>query len=204
VDTIDEQERLRLDYSETTGLLRDLADIRFKLVALLPTVSGAAVALLSRHPGPGQLLGVGILGLCATTGVVVYELRNSEVYDYALGRAQELEGALGIRSAFDRDRPGGLFSERPDRERRLLGIRVVHDRGLALVYAAAVGGWSYLLAWGALHALGLSHSQRSGGAIAVLAALLLLVELSRGGTRAGAAAARPDAGAGERRSTATT
>jgi hypothetical protein len=174
VTGIDEQERRRLDYSQTTAHLRELADTRFKLVALLPTISGAAVALLSRHPSPGQLLAVGVLGLCATAGVVVYELRNSRLYDYALERAGRLERELGL---------GGLYGERPGRDRRLFGIQVAHDRGLALTHAAAAGGWVYLLAWGGLRLLGLEHSQRAGGVIAIVAAAGLLVELLRIGGR---------------------
>jgi hypothetical protein len=181
VTSTDEDERRRLDYSQTTELLRDLADTRFKLVALLPTISGAAVALLSRHPTAGQLLAVGLLGLSATTGVVIYELRNNQLYDYALARATKLEQALAIPSPFNHSRSGGLFGERPGRNLRLFGVTVAHDRGLALTYAAAIGGWTYLLAWGALHALGLPHSQRTGGAVAIAVSLLLLAALLRAG-----------------------
>jgi len=184
MSTANHQEQLELDYAQTTGLIRDLADTRFKLVALVPTVSGAAVALLSRHPSPAQLLAVGALGLTATAGIAVYELRNTQVYEYALQRTVTLERALAIPSAHDPNQTGGLFSERPARELHLLGLTVSQERGLALVHAAAIGGFAYLFAWGGLHLLGLHHSQRAGGLIAVLAAVLVLIEFLRLGGRA--------------------
>jgi hypothetical protein len=195
MSTSEHHEQFLLDYSQTTGLLRDLADTRFKLVALVPTISGAAVALLSRHPSAAQLLAVGSLGLTATVGVVVYDLRNTQVYEYALQRAATLERALEILSPLDLGRTGGLFSERPARELRLFGLTVSHERGLGLVYAAAIGGWTYLLAWGGLHLLGVQHSQRAGGVIALLAAAVVLIEFLRLRSRATSARATGPAAA---------
>ena len=37
-------DRLRLDYAQTTDLMGQITDVRFKLLALVPTLSGAAVA----------------------------------------------------------------------------------------------------------------------------------------------------------------
>jgi|tagenome__1003787_1003787.scaffolds.fasta_scaffold20922645_3 hypothetical protein len=174
---------LELDYAQTTELLRGLTDARFKLLAFVPTVCGAAVAFLSRAPNAAELLAVGAIGLVATLGVVIYELRNTQVYDYALYRAQALEAQLQQVSIFDPARPGGLFSERPGRDLRLFGLAVAgHDRGLALVYSAAIGGWSYLVAWGALHALGVGEPQKLGGAVGVLAGVAVLVEFLRVGS----------------------
>jgi hypothetical protein len=163
-------DRLRVDYQQTTDLLRTLTDVRFKLLALVPALSGAAVAVLG-HPGSAaELLAVGLLGLTATLGVLLYELRNSQLSDYALRRAQALEGELGL----------GLYRERPDRALRLFGLAPVdRDRGLILVYSAALAGWSYLTAWGALHAAHLERARSLGGVIAVGVGLLLLAELTR-------------------------
>src|SRR6266571_1540906 len=87
-------ERLRLDYQQTTDLLRTLTDVRFKLLALVPTLSTAAIAALAHPSGPAELLAVGLLGLTATSGVLLYELRNSQLSDYAARRGQHLETAL--------------------------------------------------------------------------------------------------------------
>jgi hypothetical protein len=154
--------RVELEYNATTDLLRSLTDVRFKLLAFVPTIAGTAVALLGRHVRPAELLAVGGLGLAATLGVVVYELHNTELYEYALGRAESLERELGM----------ALLSGRPSHAR---------ERPLALVYAAVLGAWSYLVAWGALAAAGASHAQQLGGAVAAAAAVVSgLVLLRRG------------------------
>jgi hypothetical protein len=189
------EEGLRLDYEQTTDLLRLLTDVRFRLLAFVPTISGAGVALLSRGGSSAERIAVGALGLVATLGIVVYEIRNTQIYDYAVHRAKALEERLGISSVFRPGSVGGLFGERPGRTVRLFGLAVAgHDRGLALVYGAAVGGWSYIAAWGALHALGVGEPQRVGGAIGAAAGLAALVELLRVDTRANKAGA-PDAAA---------
>jgi len=95
-------------------------------------------------------------------------------------RAQQIEGRLGLLSIDGGTGAGGLFSERPGRTLRLFGLaRVDRDRGLTLVYSAALAGWTYLVAWGAAHALGLGHARQVGGAIRVAVGLLLLAELGR-------------------------
>ena len=173
-------ELLRLDYQQTTDLLRTLSDVRFKLLALVPTLSGAAIAVLGQPRSAAELLGVGVLGLVATLGILLYELRNTELYDYATRRAEHTETELGLPSIGSRAGPGGLFSERPGRTLRLFGVAPVdRDRGLALVYSAALAGWAYLVAWGALHALDVGSSRKIGAAIGVAVGLFLLAELVR-------------------------
>jgi hypothetical protein len=165
------EERLRLDYGQTTDLLKSLTDVRFKLLALVPTLTGTTVAVIGRPRPAAELLGVGLLGLVATLGVVLYDLRNTQLHEYALRRAADLEAKLGL---------GGLFGERPAPALRPFGLPpATYDRALSLVYGAALAGWAYLVAWGALRALG-SGGARSGGAvIGVLAGLLVVAELLR-------------------------
>jgi len=173
-------ERLRLDYDETTDLLRTLTDVRFKLLAFVPTIAGAAVAVLGRSGSAAELTAVGALGLVATLGVLLYEVRNTQVYDYALRRAQELEARIGLVSVSRAGGAGGLYTERPGRTVRLFGIAPAgHDRGLALVYGAALAGWSYLFGWGGLHALGVGNAKEAGAAIGVALGLVVIVELLR-------------------------
>ena len=176
---LSQTELLRLDYQQTTDLLRTLTDVRFKLLALVPTLSGTAIAILGHPSSAAELLGVGLLGLTATLGILLYELRNTELSEYGMRRAQQLEARLGLPSISGTG-AGGLFSERPSRTLRLFGLaRVDRDRGLTLVYSAALAGWTYLVAWGAAHALGLAHARQVGGAIGVAVGLLLLAELGR-------------------------
>jgi hypothetical protein len=170
---------LRLDYQQTIGLLAGIGDVRFKLLALVPTLSGAAVAVLGRPSSSAELLAVGAIGLIATVGVLLYELRNTQLYDYGLRRVQRLEIELGFESVHGSG-AGGLFTDRPGRTLRLFGVLPVdRDAGLSLVYSAAIAGWIYLCAWGALHALGLGHARAIGGVVAAGAGLLLLLELTR-------------------------
>jgi hypothetical protein len=172
---------LRLDYQQTTDLMWQITNVRFNLLALVPTLSGAAVAVLGRPSSVAELLAVGLLGLFATLGVLLYELRNTQLHDYALHRAQELERKLSLTSIDGvAGTGGGLFAERPARTLHLFGVLPVdRDAGLILVYSAALAGWTYLCAWGALHSLGVGHSRQLGGVIAVGLGLLLLFELTR-------------------------
>jgi membrane protease YdiL (CAAX protease family) len=169
---MDADERLRLDYEQTTQLLRTLTDIRFKLLAFVPTIAGASVGLVG-HPRPAaDLLGVGLLGLVATLGVVLYELRNSQIYAAALERASRLERDLGIASV--------LGAERPRASLRLGGLVAVQQTvGLALVYGAALAGWSYLVAWGLLRGLDVGESRTVGGIVGIVVGLFAIAEVSR-------------------------
>jgi hypothetical protein len=70
-------------------------------------------AVLGHPSSAAELLGVGLLGLVASLGILLYELRNTQVYDYATRRAKHAEAALGLPSIHGGSGPGGLFSERP-------------------------------------------------------------------------------------------
>lgn len=155
---------LRLDYDRTADLLKTLTDVRFKLLGLVPTVTGTAIGLLGHPRTAAELLGVGVLGLAATTGILLYELRNTELYVYAVARAAELEEALELPS-------GGLYRRRPHGNG--------HDTGLSLVYGAALGGWTYLVAWGGLRALDAGRPRVVGGVIGLCVGLLVVGALVR-------------------------
>jgi hypothetical protein len=116
----------------------------------------------------------------ATLGIFVYELRNTQVHDALVLRAAELERQLGLRSVLGASGPGGLFGELPGRAMRLFGVLPVNqDRGLALVYSAALAGWTYLAAWGALGAVELGEARGTGAAIGAAAGLLVFAEVER-------------------------
>src|SRR5688572_16163035 len=71
-----EREDLRLDYEQTNELHRWLADIRFKLLALVPVISGTAVAFLAEAQqkiSPVTGFALGILGFVITLGIVLYD-----------------------------------------------------------------------------------------------------------------------------------
>jgi hypothetical protein len=142
----DRRQELLAEYAEVNQNFRMLADIRFKLLALIPTLGGVAIFLLSKmqqggsEPKPGYdlLLFISFLGLLATLGVTYYDQRNSELYADLESRAKELEEKLELR--------GGQFLLRPGRGRHLFGfLQLGHDPGLALIYGAVLGAWFYPL-----------------------------------------------------------
>jgi hypothetical protein len=166
-----DEDRLRLEYDRLVATFRDLTDVRFKLLALVPTVSGTAVGLLRAHERPVELLAVGVLGLAATLGVLVYELRNSEIRRDAGGRIGALEHELLGRRVVD---------DRGERAPRLFGVLALeHSFGLALVYGAALAGWGYLVSWGALAAAHAGHAREIGIVIGGAWGLLILLEILR-------------------------
>ena len=169
-----DDEKARLDYDTTVGVLLALADTRFKLLGLVPTIAGAAIAIVSRgHPRPAELMSLGAVGLVATLGLLVYELRNTQLYDSAVVRAGVLESALELEG-------GGLFGGRPKEGFRLFGaFEISHDRALGLVYAAALGGWTYLVVWGFAAAVHLAHPTAWGGGAAIVVALVVAADVTR-------------------------
>jgi hypothetical protein len=188
-------EDVRADLKETGDLIRSLTDVRFKLLAFVPTVCGTAIALMGRGQTSAELLAVGLIGLCATTGIIIFDLRNTQLLDYAVLRAKRLEAKLGLSSVFDPSAPGGLYTERPGRDLRLFGLAVGHDRGLALVYSVAIGGWCYLVGWGGLRALGVGDARTLGAVVGVVGAVVVMIEFLRIDGRP-AASAQPRASAG--------
>lgn len=167
-------DRLRLDYDQTNQLLRTLTDVRFKLLAIVPTLAGAAVAFIGHGRTAVEILALGVIGLVSTMGLVLYEIRNTQVYDYAVQRASSLESQLGI----------GLYKDRPGKSIRVFGIGVAgHDHALAYVYGAAIAGWTYLVAWGALRAFDVGSAQKIGGIVGAVVGVFAVLDLLRVRTR---------------------
>jgi hypothetical protein len=98
--TRDPRQVLIAEYTEVNQNFRMLADIQFKLLAIIPTLGGVAIFLLSRMQQSEPKLGYSLLflisglGLLTTLGVVFYDQRNSELYNALDGRAKELEKDL--------------------------------------------------------------------------------------------------------------
>lgn len=176
-------EDLRLDYQQTCEQFRLLADIRFKLLAFVPILAGAAITLLSSDKvAKDSALVVGILGFFVTVGIIIYDLRNSQFYSSAIARARFLEAELHLpKYHLPRIGYGGIFTERPGRphfklfpkvqkltqnqfenDKSLTKITLWHDRGLALVYSASLGGWIFIIINSASLLLGLDNIKISG------------------------------------------
>ena len=158
---MDAEDRLRLDYDRTSDLVQSLLDMRFKLLALVPTIAGTAVGLVGTPRPAVELLGIGVLVLVATVGITL-SAAQPEILEAMLRRARVLERALGLETGAGRvggvgggcvHGPEGLLSLRAGPHGRFLGaLNATHHRALGLVYGAALGGWSYLVSWGVLAA----------------------------------------------------
>jgi hypothetical protein len=132
------REALLKEYGEVSSSFRLLTDIRFKLLAFLPTAAAAAAFFKGENTSiAGAALSM--FGLAATLGLVTYNARNDQLYDELVGRASSIERSLGL--------PDGAFANRPA---PWLTIRILklswevnHRSGVGLIYAATVSLWLY-------------------------------------------------------------
>ncbi|GAA4102957.1 hypothetical protein [Nonomuraea soli] len=124
-------------YREICASWRSLADTRFKLVGLVPSVSAALLAaLLLRRPedtsNPVAGLIITVLGLLVTIGVALYDQRNSQLHDELISRGRRIEHELGVRV--------GQFLGRP----RAQGL-IKHDVALMAIYGVTIVCWATAL-----------------------------------------------------------
>jgi hypothetical protein len=163
-------QKLEWEYQEVTQNFRALADIRFKLLALIPPLGGVAIFLLSHlaegsDPGTQLALAlISVLGFLATLGITSYDQRNSELYDGLIARAKFLERELGLKSN-PQFAPGaefrGQFLERPPRRKKLFGFMTMgHDNALAFIYGSVLGAWFFPLTVAFLGGVGCSRVLR--------------------------------------------
>jgi hypothetical protein len=140
----EELEVLKLDYEQTLATYRQLTGIRFKLLAFVPAISGAAIAVLGQtRPDRWAKFGFAALGFFVTLGIVLYDQRNTQFYNGVIGRAKHLERELGFKR-FENDTNVGLFGSRSAHSRQyFFGLPVGHDLGLALVYSTVLGAWVF-------------------------------------------------------------
>ncbi len=180
---MDDRERLKLDYEQTIVYFHATADVRFRLLAFVAAGTATAIGLLGDISDPCQVAAVGLLGLLLTVGILFYDQRNTQIYNAMQIRAKCLEILLGfapVNNLKPDDNPkanwrcGGAFLDRPSRGLRFLGRFLMwHDRGLALVYGAALGGWSYLLLGAVMRLAGLA--EKLAGLVALGIASLVMI-----------------------------
>jgi hypothetical protein len=121
-------------YDQTCTTWRALIDVRFKLLALVPTASLISLATVIGASSPGEpsagrgRLLFSILGLIAVIGVRIYDIRNSGLHDELISRARKIEEELGIST--------GAFLGRPKPKNG-----ITHDVATFLIYGAAIVAW---------------------------------------------------------------
>lgn len=170
-------ELLRLDHERNTARLRELGEIRFRLLAFVPTIAGATVAILPQRAEPEDFAAVGLVGLVATLGVFLYELRNTVILRDVSARVLLLERGL---DPDDGAPPGRAADPEPARGPRLFGlVRPTHARGLGLLYGAAIGAWIYLTVWGALGSLEVPSADGIGAIVGAVGAVVVVAEAER-------------------------
>jgi hypothetical protein len=163
-----DEERLKLDYQWTNEQIKLLTDIRFRLLVWLPPLVAFAVPLIlgsasSTPPSSMSIIALGVLGLSVTLGIVVYELRNSMLYNAHIHRASLIEHQLKIPTLVwsnDNDSVserlhGGVHALRVRNDPRLdklsfAGLTVNHGTALGIVYSALLSSWVFAIAKGAL------------------------------------------------------
>ena len=141
-------ERNHIDYEQTIAYFHSLHDVRFKLLAFLPVISGTALAFIPQISNAPAEFGLAVVGAIVIIGLTIYDQRNTQMYDRMVRRAQFLEKQHNLPPIpFLSEKPtGGAFTDRPSR-RYLFGIAPIiwHDLGLSLIYGVSFGSWSYLI-----------------------------------------------------------
>jgi|GEM_PF-1727114 len=181
--------KIQMEYDQVNENFRMLADIRFKLLALVPPLGGVAIFALSKMAGPEDLkpsqyalaLLVSVLGFLATLGITFYDQRNSELYNALGGRANHLEYRAGLDANPNvqpsKEKLAGQFLERPKPTRRLIGIPFLlmkHDRGLAMIYGSVLGAWFFPIVYASLGWAQVSDHVRAWVAIGVAGAMVII------------------------------
>lgn len=133
-----------VDYEKTIRYFEILHEARFKVLAFLPLLAGAALAALTGL-APRYEFAVAVLGGILTFGLVSYDQRNTQIYDRLVLRAKFLERQLGFQP-LPGDEFGGAFHCRPPLRR--IGHRKVfliwHSLGLAIVYSTSFSVWVFI------------------------------------------------------------
>lgn len=167
-----EHQAVSLEYGQINQNFRFLADVRFKLLALLPVLGGASVFILSKFGleagnlpagSAGELLIVLLVsafGFLVTLGITIYDQRNSELYNALIHRAKFLEDQLRLPVApggLKKSLVGGQFNERPKRGRRII-FQAGHDLALALIYGPLLGAWVFPFLYSLLRLAAVPHA----------------------------------------------
>ena len=123
-------------YNQVCQSWRQHVDVRFKLLALVPSLSLVALGVLFGGV-PAPLAGLAsvprllltLLGMALVAGLWIYDTRNSELHDDLVSRGRRIEEDLGIHT--------GAFRG------RLLPKQgwITHGTATRLIYGATLAAW---------------------------------------------------------------
>jgi hypothetical protein len=130
-------------YGQALAGWKQLVDVRFKLLALLPAVSIIALAtvIAAFRDSTGAyrvaLLLVDVAAILITAAMWIYEKRNSELHDDLISRARRIEAELGVHTGvmLGRLAPRGI---------------VKHGVATGIVYFVVASAWVVTGVWMAI------------------------------------------------------
>jgi len=133
-----DREVLLAVYGQASEAWRVLTEVRFKLLAIVPSLTGLGLfGLLGASGGAdgtataGRVAGA-VFGLLISFGLYVYDRRNSDLYNDLISRGRRAELELGVDT--------GVFRGRPNPR---AGSIVKHGSATGLIY------WTVIVAWAA-------------------------------------------------------
>ena len=132
--TTNHEENLRAEYGEVSANIRWLADVRFKLLGLIPLATILGVWFAASRDFVLNPL-ISLFGLVITVALMIYNERNDQHYGELIGRAKELERALELH--------GGQFSQRSGTWLKMLGVKINHSTAVNLIYQASITVWVF-------------------------------------------------------------
>ena len=145
-------------YAEICKAHGAITDFRGKLLALVPTLSGAAFALIigtHKDGDPRLLLLVGIFGVAVTLGLFCYELRGMLLCVELRNRGENLEQAMQRPAAEAREEMRGHFLHRTEHHKISDAYMLLKENlpisvptASFIVYGSAIVGWLIIVAFG--------------------------------------------------------
>jgi hypothetical protein len=130
-------------YAELCSSIRTTDEISFKLLGLVPLVSGAGIvlALDDNRPWSPMTIFIGLFGAAVTFAIYRWEVRNINICKWLRDRACDLEREeLGLAAKgqfYKRDDP-------PNGPPKVLGWRMGKTEAERLLYAVTIGAWLLL------------------------------------------------------------
>ena len=145
-------------YAEVCKAHDAISEFRGKLLALVPTLSGGAFALIiGTRKGFDQhlLLPVGLFGMFATLGLFCYELRGMLLCVELVNRGKKIEQAMQQTASGTEEELKGHFLDRPEYHKLSAAWKLFKDNlpisvptASFIVYGSAILGWMVVAAFG--------------------------------------------------------